>query len=145
MSEELDLICEDIHDLRERMVKLESVLKWTFTRLHWMAQEINLPNKIFKEMFKNYYDMREKLSAKDDKKPDSGIMHCFCCGTDITDEKNCFCLKCFNDKIAHDIKKDMVISRELFKDLKEYMGELYEDGYTFAEYLFKELKEVEKQ
>jgi len=45
-------------------------------------------------------------------KPESDIMHCFCCGTDITDETNCFCLTCFNDKIAHDIKKDMVISRE---------------------------------
>ena len=71
-------------------------------------------------------------------KPDS-IMHCFCCGTDITDEKNCFCLTCFNDKIAHDIKKDMVISREDFDKLMDLAHD-----YDFQFYC-KLKKEVENK
>ena len=92
----------------------------------------------------------KKLSGEKDVFESSKmIMHCFCCGTDITDEKNCFCLKCFNDKIAHDIKKDMVISREDW-DYTCGLALLGIDDESESEReelekLTKIMKEVEKQ
>jgi len=97
-----------------------------------------LKNDIYRKLFSE--------GEKDVFESSKMIMHCFCCGTDITDETNCFCLKCFNDKIAHDIKKDMVISREVFNWMTSIIY-LFFDKQTLdvRKAGMKKLKEVEEE
>ena len=152
MSDEMRLIQNNmqvIEELHHKIMALESVLtKWIEYKNSWSKlilkkrakSPLDLLEKwLFISMHKITTELLKKLSGEKDVFESSKmIMHCFCCGTDITDETNCFCLTCFNDKIAHDIKKDMVISRELFNELKEWCWEYNQDFYH-------QLKEVEKQ
>jgi len=139
-----------------RIIKLEHWKKEQYTKdFNYLNKEVcdrfnelnELKERIEKLENDSFY-WREKVSSKDSK-PDSNL-HCFCCGTDITDETNCFCLTCFNDKIAHDIKKDIVISRELFGEVQDFMGLLGHSNDNdvidakYAKNLYMKLKEVEK-
>jgi len=160
MSDEMRLIQNNmqvIEELHHKIMALENWKKEQYTKdFNYLNKEVcdrfnelnELKERIEKLENDSFY-WREKVSSKDSK-PDSNL-HCFCCGTDITDETNCFCLTCFNDKIAHDIKKDIVISRELFGEVQDFMGLLGHSNDNdvidakYAKNLYMKLKEVEKQ
>ena len=143
----LDII--GINELDIRHIK--SVLKKLIKEIPISLFATDKSDKGFEKGHEFIISLIKELSGEKDVFESSKmIMHCFCCGTDITDETNCFCLKCFNDKIAHDIKKDMVISRELFGEVQDFMGLLGHSNDNdvidakYAKNLYMKLKEVEK-
>ena len=140
MSEELDLICGDIHDLRERMVKLE---KWKeeFRKVNDIADQYKQRQEIMKKeiaelkeriekLENDSFYWREKVSSKDSKP-----------------ESDCINIRENVKFLTNDTY--IVISRELLENIIEYISceprHKMADGDLKMLVELEKLKEVEKQ